>query len=90
MFKQGEPHHFYKPSSEIGIDTKKQTIFQQVKEILMMIDNQRMHVRRDMNEEAMNLIRYKMHIIYPQKLFQLWMKYTTLNNGMGLEERKKT
>lgn len=62
MFKQGDPASFLQTLvAEIGIDTRKAANFSaSQRDVLMMIDNQRMSESGvDINEEAMNLIRYQ-------------------------------
>ena len=87
MFKQGEPASFLQTLvAEIGIDTKKADNFStSQRDILMMIDNQRMSVSGvDMNEEAMNLIRYQNAYNLSAKVVSIMDEiYDRLINGMG-------
>lgn len=87
MFKQGEPASFLQTLvAEIGIDTKKADNFStSQRDILMMIDNQRMSVSGvDMNEEAVNLIRYQNAYNLSAKVVSIMDEvYDRLINGMG-------
>lgn len=87
MFKQGEPASFLQTLvAEIGIDTKKADNFStSQRDILMMIDNQRMSVSGvDINEEAVNLIRYQNAYNLSAKVVSIMDEvYDRLINGMG-------
>ncbi len=88
MFKQGNPASFLQTLvAEIGIDTKKADNFStSQRDILMMIDNQRMSVSGvDINEEAMNLIRYQNAYNLSAKVVSIMDEiYDRLINGMGV------
>jgi flagellar hook-associated protein 1 FlgK len=87
MFKQGAPASFLQTLvAEIGIDTNKAANFSKSQQdILTMIDNQRISESGvDINEEAMNLVRYQNAYNLSAKVISVMDEiYDRLINGMG-------
>lgn len=87
MFKQGQPDSFLQTLvAEIGIDTKKASSFSKSQnDILSMIDNQRLSVAGvDIDEEAMNLVRYQNAYNLSAKVISVMDEvYDNLINRMG-------
>lgn len=87
MFKQGDPASFLQTLvAEIGIDTNKAANFSQSQQdILTMIDNQRISESGvDINEEAMDLVRYQNAYNLSAKVISVMDEiYDRLINGMG-------
>ena len=87
MFKQGAPASFLQTLvAEIGIDTNKAANFSKSQQdILTMIDNQRLSESGvDINEEAMNLVRFQNAYNLSAKVISVMDEiYERLINGMG-------
>ncbi|MGB4658802.1 MAG: flagellar hook-associated protein FlgK [Mobilitalea sp.] len=88
LFKQGSPAGFYDTMiAEIGIDTMKSTNFSDNQEnILDAITNQRLSISGvDVDEEAMNLIRYQNAYNLSAKVITVMDEiYDKLINYMGV------
>lgn len=87
MFKQGDPASFLQTLvAEVGIDTDKATNFSENQEdVLKTIENQRLSVSGvDMDEEAMNLVRYQNAYNLSAKVITIMDEiYDRLINYMG-------
>lgn len=87
LFKQGTPDSFFQTMiAEIGIDTKKASTFEDSQtDILEVIKNQRLSVSGvDIDEEAMNLIRYQNAYNLSAKVISVMDEiYDRLINYMG-------
>lgn len=88
LFQQGAPDGFFQTLvAEIGIDTKKATIFSNEQEnILKTIENQRLSISGvDIDEEAMNLVRYQNAYNLSAKVITIMDEiYDKLINYMGV------
>lgn len=87
MFQQGDPSSFLQTIvAEVGIDTNKATNFSESqKDILKSITNQRLSESGvDLDEEAMNLVRYKNAYNLSAKVISVMDEiYDKLINYMG-------